>query len=1020
MAKILLVSLRFPLLFGLVAASAMDAQVSSSAYRVLGQVDLLGNGLNMVQGTELYAPSGIAVDARGGQTHLYISDRNNSRVLAWADAGSYQVGNPPALVLGQPGPQYSIPLGIGSEGFSSPMGMAVDPSTGNLYVADFGNNRVLRFPAPFTNPARVEPDAVYGQPNFTTLTAAAASASSLNQPRSVAFDSAGNLWVADSGNNRVLRFSAALLNSATPPAADTVIGQKDFLSGGANAGGAVSASGFSAPSGLAFDSQGNLFVADLNNTRVLKFSAPLGPSTAVPAASGVWGESNFGSKGTPPQASASTIAGPVGISVDGNGNLYVAVPNDNRVLEFSLSTTLGAAANNVWGQTGFTITTANTGAFPLASPNSLASPMDVKVDSNGNVFVADFGNNRVVEYPAGARTSNKVWGQSDFTSNGPNQIKPASINYPYQFAIDYSQPPFALYVSDTGNNRVLVWKDSVHFQNGDPADLVIGQPGLQTGAANVDTQGSTTTPSSTSLYAPTGVAVTSDGTLYVADFGNNRVLRYPRPVNQSGRITPDAVIGQANFSSSVSALVSASSLKGPGGLAIGPTGDLFVADSSNNRILEFPPGAGNGATALRVYGQPNMNSSALSSQVSAQTLSNPQGIALDQGSNLYVADTGASRVLIFPDTQNAPVTGMTATFVIGPANFNAKSGPLKSPVGVAVDSSGEIYVSDNGSNRVLVYQSLVFLPVAGATASAVVGQQTTSGTSANWDSLDGRATADSLYAPVGLYVDRQNTLYVGDTGNSRALQFLKPAAVVNAATFQTSVPVGQGSLATLFGSGLAGDQTTATGPNWPAALLNRQILVNDQTAAPLYFIGPNQVNFQMPSNAPLGTQRIAVRLADTGELVAGGSVLIQAAAPGIFTSNAQGSGQAAVLNQDLTVNGASNPAPVGSTILIYGTGQGQVSPSVPDGTAAPSSGGLSNTVAVPTTDGATCFSSSNSMCVAIGSSFGAVKYSGLAPGFIGLWQINVTLPQGVATGGAVSVRVLIDGSPSNTVTVAIR
>ncbi len=685
-----------------------------------------------------------------------------------------------------------------------------------------------------------------------------------------------------------------------------------------------------------------------------------------------------------------------------------------------LSTTLGAPAKNVWGQTDFITSTANTHAFPLASANSLASPVDVKVDASGNLFVADSGNNRVLEYPAGARTATNVWGQSDFTSNGRDQIKPSSVNYAYEMAIDYSQTPFALYISDTGNNRVLVWKDSVHFQNGDPADLVIGQPGLQTGAANVDTQGSTTNPSATSLYAPAGVAVASDGTLYVADLGNNRVLRYPRPVSQSGRITPDAVIGQATFTSSLSSLVSASSLKAPAGLAIGPTGDLFIADSGNNRVLEYSPGAGNGAAALRVYGQPNMSGSAALSQVSAQTLSNPQGIALDQGSNLYVADTGANRVLIFPNTQNAPAAGITATFVIGPAGFNAKSGVLKSPVGVAVDSNGQIYVSDNGGNRVLGYQSLVFLPVIGATASSVVGQQTISGTAANWDSLDGRATGDSLSAPVGLYIDRQNTLYVGDTGNSRVLQFLKPAAIVNAATFQASVPVGQGSLATLFGSGLAAGQTTASGPSWPAVLLNRQIVVNDQTLAPLYFIGSNQVNFQVPSNAPVGAQRIALRLADTGELIAGGTVLVQAAAPGIFTSNAQGSGQAAVLNQDLTVNSASNPAPVGSTISIYGTGQGQVSPSIPDGTAAPSSGALSNTVAVPTSDGTACFSSSNSMCVAIGTSFGAVKYSGLAPGFIGLWQLNVTLPQGVATGAAVPMRVVIDGSPANVVTIAIR
>jgi len=450
------------------AAAALHAQISSSAYRVLGQTDLHQNSLNMVQGTELNQPGGVAIDLRGGQAHLYISDTNNSRVLAWADAASYQTGDAPALVLGQPGPQYTHALGIGTKGFSSPGGLAVNPLNGDLYVADFSNNRVLRFLSPFANPSRIEPDAVIGQPNFSNRTAGSPSASTLNQPRTVAFDPAGNLWVADAGNHRVLRFGASVLNGAASPAADTVVGQRDFFGNTANAGGSVSGAGFDTPSGLAFDAAGNLYVSDARNSRVLRFAAPLGPSTPNPTATTVWGQSNITSRGVPPQPSSSTLSVPVGLAVGGS-TLYVASGVENRVLSYPLAA--GGPATGVLGQTDFVTTTANTGSTPLASANSLYGPGDVKLDANGNLFVADSGNNRVLQYATGAKAAAKVWGQIDFVTNGPNQIKPASINFPFKMAIDYSSAPFALYVSDTGNNRVLGWRDSVRFRNGDPADL---------------------------------------------------------------------------------------------------------------------------------------------------------------------------------------------------------------------------------------------------------------------------------------------------------------------------------------------------------------------------------------------------------------------------------------------------------------------------------------------------------------------------------------------------------------------
>jgi uncharacterized protein (TIGR03437 family) len=979
----------------------------------------------MLQGVELNGPLGVALDARGGQVHLYIADTNNSRVLAWTDVNSYQIGDPPTLVLGQPGGQYSNALGIGAKGFNAPTGLAVDPSTGNLYVADSGNHRVLRFPAPFSNPSRIEPDLLYGEPNFSTRTAQAVSPSTLNLPRALAFDPSGNLWVADSGNNRVVRFAAGILNSSVPPAADIAVGQRDLFTATLNQGSPLSANGLDSPSGVAFDAQGSLYVSDTNNSRVLRYPGPFSAGIHNAVATAVWGQQNFASRGVPTQASSTTIPIPQGLWVDNTGNLYVADTRYNRVLVFPTSPGVGATAKSILGQTDFAATGANPGTAPLASLNGLSSPVDVKVDANGNVFVADSRNNRVVQFPNGVKSANRVWGQTDFTANGANQIKPGSLDQPYKMAIDYSSSPYALYVSDANNNRVLAWRDSVRFRNGDAADFVVGQPNLRTAAANVDSAASTT-PTSTSLAAPAGIVVAHDGTLYVCDSGNNRVLRYPRPVNQSGRITPDAVIGQVDFTSATSAAVSANSLSNPMAVALGPTGNLFVSDTGNHRVLEFSSGSATDASAIRVYGQPSMSSSVRPSLVSAQTLFAPQGLAVDVASNLYVADTGSNRVVIFPNTQNAPAAGASASFVIGQSSFSTgnstgtTSAALKGPTDVAVDSPGNIYVADNGNNRVMIYSSLVFLPVSGASATAVVGQQSTSGAAINWNTPDGLPTAEGLSVPLGLYIDRQDTLYVADNGNNRVVQFLKPANVVNAASFQVGVPVGQGSIATMFSSAIATNTSVVSGTTWPTTFGNRQIFINDTLLVPMYSLTPQQVSFQVPSNSPVGSDRIAMRTADTGELIAGGSALISAAAPGIFTITQNGSGQGAIINQDGTVNAASNPAAKGSVVSIYGTGQGPTSPVVQDGTVAPGLPGAAFTVAVPTSDGVACVTNQPSMCVGLGgNTFGAVQYSGLAPGFIGLWQVNVQIPSNVATGN-VQLRIIVNGTPSNTVTVAVR
>jgi uncharacterized protein (TIGR03437 family) len=616
----------------------------------------------------------------------------------------------------------------------------------------------------------------------------------------------------------------------------------------------------------------------------------------------------------------------------------------------------------------------------------------------------------VLAFPAASRSASKVWGQLDFVSNGANQVKAGSLSSPHKVAIDYSQEPYALYVADTANHRVLIWRDAVRFRSGDPAEMVIGQPDLRTAVPNGDTPGATR-PSQTSLSEPRGLAVDRQGNLWVADSGNHRVLRFSRPMSQSGRIAADLVLGQTGFSTAVSAAVSAASLRTPWAVAVAPDDTLFVADTGNNRVLEYAPGVGSGNSAVRVYGQPSLHSAVAHAQPSPQTLNAPAGIALDASFNLYVADAGANRVLIFPNTRDAAPTGAAAFAVIGNNRFDTVArglGPtrFRSLSDIAVNSSGEIFVVDSGNHRLLVFPSVLLLPTADAAASAVTGQQDLDTAVPNWNSRDGLGTAEALAAPNAIFIDRQDTIYVSDGGNSRVLHFLRPAVAKHSANPQAST-LPRGGMVTLDGNGFTAEDATSA-PPLAQTLGNREVVINDEIRAPLASVSPASISMQMPSVAPVGTQRLAVRKSGTEELLAGGAISIGTYSPGLF---------ARVLNQDNSVNSASNPAPKGSVLRITGGGQGPVTPMIPDGEVAAER--QVRTVAVPTSDGSTCLNSQPSVCVAMGNVFGDIEFSGLASNAVGVWQIDVRIPPNAPT-GPVPLRAIINAIPSNIIQVTIR
>ncbi len=612
-----------------------------------------------------------------------------------------------------------------------PARLRVD-SGGNLYVADEDNNRVLYYPAGSTTATRV-----YGQGGDMSSNASnkgGISADSLYGPIAVAIDSSGNLYIADKQNSRVLYYPAG---STT---ATRVYGQAgDFTTDIQNKAG-ISADSLYKPAGLALDASDNLYIADCYNERVLYYPAGSITATRVYGQGGVF-NTNLTNKGG---VSADSLSNPTGLALD-SGGLYVSDTVNRRVLYYAGAST---TATRVYGQGGvFTTITSNKGGI---SADSLAFPRDVSLDSNGNLAVADEYNSRVLIFAAGSTTATRVYGQGGvFTTAAVNKngLSADSLNNPYGVAFDGSDN---LYVADYYNHRVLYF-----FGISTTATRVYGQFGSFTGAiAN--------RPAAVNLASPASGVADGSGNLYVADKDNHRVLYFP-----SGSTTPTRVYGQAGDFTTRDVNnggISANSLNAPQGLALDASGNLYVVDKMNNRVLYYPSGS---TTATRVYGQAGSLTTNGINQggISADSLNNPSGVSV-RADGVYIADANNNRVLYYAGTSTTAtrVYGQNGSFLTIDANLagtNPSQGTLSYPTRIFATSSG-VYIADTNNNRVLYYAG------TDTTATRVYGQDGlfTSG-AANGAGI----TANTLSAPMGLKEDADGNLYVADSGNSRVLLF---------------------------------------------------------------------------------------------------------------------------------------------------------------------------------------------------------------------------------------------------------
>lgn len=398
-------------------------------------------------------------------------------------AATFQNGQSASIVIGQP----NFTTGTGSttqNGLSGPYGIAFD-SSGNLWVADHTNQRVLRYAPPFSTgePASL----VIGQSSFTT-NAAATTANGFSGPYGVAFDSSGNLWVGDQGNNRVLRFSPPFSNGES---ASLVLGQSSFTT----SVGATTQSGLWTPSAVTFDAAGNLWVADINNHRVVEFSPSFsnGQSASV-----VIGQPNFTSRTCAFTQSIFCLG--EYIALDSSGDLWVSELTGNRVLRFSHPFSNGQSASLVIGQSSFTTTT------PATTQNGLREPLGITFNSVGDLWVADFNNNRTLRFSppfSNGQSASLVIGQSSFTTAvcALTQTGECGTN---GVGFDSSGN---LWVSEYTNSRVLEFQSNPRTTSGtvscSPNPVNVGSSTSCTATVS-DTSTTPTTPIGTVAFTSTG------------------------------------------------------------------------------------------------------------------------------------------------------------------------------------------------------------------------------------------------------------------------------------------------------------------------------------------------------------------------------------------------------------------------------------------------------------------------------------------------------------------------------------
>lgn len=622
----------------------------------------------------------------------------------------------------------------------------------------------------------------------------------LQNPGSVAFDKNGNMYIAD-------YFGGYIRKVSTSGVISIIAGNGEPGYNGDN-GPATEAQLFE-PTGVAIDTAGNLYIADYGNYVVRKVDA----TGIITTFAGDYNATVYPSGDNGP-ATAAGFYSPYGVTVDSIGNVYITDNGAHNVRKVNTSGIITTIAGSAIGTSGYN------GDNGLATDALLNASENTAFDALGNMYIADYGNNRIrkVDAVSGIITTIAGTGTAGYNGDGITATT-AQLNTPADIAFDATGN---VYIADEGNNRIR----KINIASGiistvagtGTAGYIGGDNGQATMAA---------------LNAPDGIAFNASGNLYIADFGNNCI----REVNTASGIITTAANTATNTTINFGVY--------GGSIAFDNSGNMYISNADNiaaDNIIRKVDAISGAVNIVCGTGAPGYNGDNITAAIAQLDI--PADIVFDTANNMYIADRGNNRI-----RKVDAISGIITTIAgngIGGYNgdgITATTAELDSPSSIAFDASGNMYISDYNNNRIREVNTVGIINTIAGTGTAGYtgdnGPATTAQIEDAWHiSVDktgslymvdrngnyvrkintagiigtiagvgtygyggdgGPAAIGILFQPTDVKADANGNVYIADAGNQRIRQIDTSGIITTVAGSGSSNFSGDGSLATAAG-----------------------------------------------------------------------------------------------------------------------------------------------------------------------------------------------------------------------------